>query len=270
MQLPGGVWQDLERKRSFSFAPITGQLAFNIAEITEQGGKIPETIDQVLNVALRELAGEAATLSRVATLCIGDRQFLMRELLLRFGDSQKWYSLKCCECEQIFDFEIDLVKLPVYEGSKDYPFVKILLRGSEAVFRLPNGSDQVLLTNCPAVQAQTSILINCLQADSVQTDVAVFIAGLSDTEKEKIEAAMDAASPAVVTDVQATCLDCKSDNRLYIDPYELLQRGYGDLLAQVHRIATSYHWSEQQILALAIHRREHYLKMIEADRGMIQ
>lgn len=37
------------------------------------------------------------------------------------------------------------------------------------------------------------------------------------------------------------------------------------LLAEVHRLARIYHWSESQILKLSLRRRLDYLMLIDAD-----
>ena len=47
-------------------------------------------------------------------------------------------------------------------------------------------------------------------------------------------------------------------------------RSPASLLADVHRLAWHYHWSEAEILALPRGRRAHYLALIDAARGMSQ
>ena len=53
-----------------------------------------------------------------------------------------------------------------------------------------------------------------------------------------------------------------------IAPYGALARTPAGLLAEVHRLAWHYHWSEAEILALPRHRRQQYLRLIDAARGM--
>ncbi|HWM92974.1 MAG TPA: hypothetical protein VN493_19580 [Thermoanaerobaculia bacterium] len=38
------------------------------------------------------------------------------------------------------------------------------------------------------------------------------------------------------------------------------------LLREVHELALRYHWSERQILGLALRRRRAYLQLMEEDR----
>jgi hypothetical protein len=46
--------------------------------------------------------------------------------------------------------------------------------------------------------------------------------------------------------------------------FELKGRAAG-LLAEVHRLARSYHWSERDILSLALDRRFAYLLLLEQE-----
>ena len=268
MLLPGGVWQDQQRKRGFQFKPNTGLLAFSIAEIAEHGYSMPQTINKILQLALAELAGEVATEARISGLCIADRQFLMRELHLHFGDDEKWYSASCQQCQESFDFELDLKVLPVVEGNEDFPFVKVELNERQAIFRLPNGGDQCALAISDEADIQAKILVSCLQQDSIREDVSSFVASLTESEIAKIESAMDKVSPGIVTEITTSCSNCEQRNVVQIEPYQLLHRGYGSLLADIHRIAKAYHWTEQDILALSGGRRAFYLAMIDIDRGM--
>jgi hypothetical protein len=72
----------------------------------------------------------------------------------------------------------------------------------------------------------------------------------------------------MVTEVQATCPHCAGQTAIAIDPYRCLGNLEGGLLLQVHTLATTYHWSEAQILALPRQRRLRYLQMID-DAGQV-
>jgi len=268
MLLPGGLWHKGQRKREFSFKPVTGALEFGIAEIAAQGFGVPEAVNKVLQLALAELAGEFPTEQRLAELCIADRQFLMRELQLHLGDNETWYSQTCRHCSESFDFELDLRALPVAEGNEHYPFVEVELDKLEVRLRLPTGRDQAILADKEEVEIPAVLLKLCLLSQTKEFDVDAFVAKLSEAEVAAIEEAMEQASPGIVTDIQVCCSNCRTNNPVYLDPYRLLNRGYGNLLAEIHCLARAYHWTEQQILALPAQRRAAYLAMIDADRGM--
>jgi hypothetical protein len=82
------------------------------------------------------------------------------------------------------------------------------------------------------------------------------------------DAALEAVAPGVINQVQAECPECGASNSVDLDPYRVLARRSDDLLRQVHRIATHYHWSEAEILAMPRMRRQRYLDLIDRARGM--
>lgn len=45
----------------------------------------------------------------------------------------------------------------------------------------------------------------------------------------------------------------------------------GNLVAEIHTLASRYHWTERDILALRLNRRRAYLALIEqeADRALV-
>jgi hypothetical protein len=67
--------------------------------------------------------------------------------------------------------------------------------------------------------------------------------------------------------VQATCPDCggRLDCSLDVVSFVLeeIRRRARRLLREVHVIASAYHWSESEILALPEERRRRYLSLIE-------
>jgi hypothetical protein len=64
--------------------------------------------------------------------------------------------------------------------------------------------------------------------------------------------------------VQATCPACGIVHDIAIDPYVFLAWPLAqDLFHEVHLLASTYHWSELEILALPQHRRRRYLKLID-------
>ena len=262
MQLPGGLWHDNRRRRDFRFKPVTGALSFAIAELGAAGAELPETVDAVLCEALANLGGMPPSVELVSTLCVADRQYLMRQLQLHMGDKPIWHSAECRHCRQPFDFELDLANLPVVEGNADYPFVDVALGDDQMRFRLPSGADQQALALVEQDAATAVILDRCMVEGNLPVDA------LDDAQVAQIEQAMDDAAPGIVTELSVTCAHCGEANGIYLDPYQLLNRGYGSLLQEVHTLASNYHWSERDILDMPAARRAMYLKLIDAARGM--
>jgi hypothetical protein len=261
MQLPGGVVENGLRRRDWAFRPVSGALELALAEAGESAASTPAAVTQVLAAALEHVAGEAATLPRVAGLCVADRQFLMRELDRHLGNARGWYEAICGQCHERFDFHIDYVGLPVQEARGEYPLARVDVNGRRLAFRLPTGADQETLAGLPEAEAAPWLLrqLVCTPDD---------IGPLSADEIVAIEVALEAVAPAVVVRVRSTCPECGTDNDVELNPYPVLTRHGDALLAEVHSIASHYHWSEAEILAMPRARRLRYLNLIDRARGM--
>jgi hypothetical protein len=96
-----------------------------------------------------------------------------------------------------------------------------------------------------------------------------WVASLKAADLAQVEAALESVAPEVTTAVQAACPECRQTHDLGIDPYFCLNHRHEDIMAQVHLIATVYHWSEAEILSLPKPRRRRYLQLIDRSRGLI-
>jgi hypothetical protein len=85
-----------------------------------------------------------------------------------------------------------------------------------------------------------------------------------------IEATLAGADPLVDFRLAIACPACGTSARYELDLQELalarLRATHTDLLRCVHRLASAYHWTEEQILAVPPSRRRAYLAMIEDAR----
>ncbi|ABI57102.1 hypothetical protein ACN2MM_09520 [Alkalilimnicola ehrlichii MLHE-1] len=261
-RLPGGLLEAGERRRDFRFKPVDGALEMALLEAARTAPSTPAAVTAVLATALEALAGGPASTERVRRLCVADRQHLMRALAVHFGERHAWMSARCAGCGEAFDFQLDLACLPTDPAGPTFPEVAVDWQGRNWRFRLPNGADQESLAEAGDVEA---LLQRCLLAPS-----GADVAELGEAGHEAVDRAMDAVSPGVVSQAQAPCPHCEHDNRVVLNPYSLLGRAPDSLLAQVHNLATHYHWSEREILDLPRERREAYLRLIDRARGMTQ
>lgn len=262
MQLPGGLIEKGKRQRQYRFRPVSGALELALTETAEVAASIPEAVTRMLALALQELGGEPANEERAASLCVADRQFLMRELDRYLGFDGGWFHADCAACTARFDFHLRYEELPVQEAGPGFPLATIEWQGRALRFRLPTGRDQETLARIPDGQARSWLLqqLSCEPEQLIAVDATLV---------DSVEAALETMAPAVVVQVQAQCPECGAGAAVELDPYRALLRQSDDLLAQVHRIALHYHWSEAEILGLPHTRRQRYLEMIDRSRGMM-
>lgn len=261
MQLPGGLVKGGIRCRQWSFNPVSGALELALAEVADRAASTPLAVTRVLSAALQHLGGEPADEERVAGLCVGDRQFLMRALEQHLGCSGGWFHADCTACGSRFDFQLDYADLPVQEAGSGYPLARIRWQGDELHFRLPTGEDQARLAEVPDGEAQTWLLRQLVQEPRLPDPV-------DEQLIREVEEALEAVAPSIITRIQAGCPDCGTANTVELDPYRVLGRRSDELLLQVHQLASHYHWSEAEILGLPRDRRLHYLDLIDRSRGM--
>jgi hypothetical protein len=262
MQLPGGLVEGEKRQRQYLFWPVSGALELALAETAETAASIPEAVTRILALALQELGGQPVDEERAASLCVADRQFLMRRLEQHLGFSGGWFHADCTACGARFDFHLNYAELPVQEAGADYPWATVDHQGRTLRFRLPTGRDQERLTRIPDERACSWLLrqLACAPEPLGEVDASLV---------DSVETALEAVAPAVVVQVQACCPECGANTAVDLDPYRVVRRQSEDLLHQVHRIALHYHWSEAEILGLPHSRRQRYLEMIDRSRGMV-
>ena len=73
MQLPGGVWEDSERRTEASLRTVTGEVELALAACAGIEDPV-ERVTATLHAALATVGGEPATRERVMALCVDDRR----------------------------------------------------------------------------------------------------------------------------------------------------------------------------------------------------
>lgn len=261
MRLPGGVWRDGALHRDFAFRPLNGEVELAIAE-SGVAQNPPAGVTAVLAAALAEVGGERATPEVVRGLAVGDRQFLVRRLAVRLDRDGMWLTSGCASCASSFDVYVQQSALPVKEAAEGYPFATVATARGSLRFRVPNGGDQEAIAGLDGEEAVTELLRRC-SADG---------SGAGEPGWEEIaaiDAALEAVAPEVGLGLLAVCPECGTEQEIAVDPYLCLTQAGSELFAEIHTLASFYHWSEAESLALPVHRRRLYLKLIDRGRGMM-
>jgi hypothetical protein len=267
VKLPGGIRIDGALKRNFRFKPVTGSLEIALSESAGEDGNTPARITAILCEALAELGDSAVSLSSVRNLSVGDRQYLMSRLATHIDDQLIWLTAECGRCRELFDVSMRFADLPVKEAGADYPETTVVTDYGRLRVRVPTGADQEAIA---AVEDEAEALKLLLQRiiSFDESSRAVDAGRLSKAEIDTIETRVEAMAPEIATHLQTRCPGCETENQVPISSYAALQRPAGDLYAEIHRLASTYHWSEAGILELPRARRQLYLQLIDESRGM--
>lgn len=286
--LPGGRHTPAGLLRRVRLAPATGELELLLADAAIQPQPWSEFGPRLLSLACSDADGTPWREADAAALCLGDRQFLLLRLAAALWGEQTWLNADCQHCGARFDLPLDRRAVPVHPAGASYPWVDLRLPGSETPLRLrlPDATDEQALAIGAGPQAARAAggaaalgldrPEDLVSAASLVQRCLVEVDGRPPTGDEAlrwdvealaaIDAAMDAVAPAVADVLLTTCPACDHTQQLRFDLLPLSGHG-DDLLAQIHRLASHYHWSEPEIVALPRARRQRYLAMIDAARG---
>jgi len=161
------------------------------------------------------------------------------------------------ECQAPMEVELDLMALRSETLVDSFCFGPA--PGVELEMRVPTGRDQLRY----AQQLGEDPLE--LARELVESGGAAF-------EREwlpQLEAALREQDPLTALELVAVCPTCGQQSSIEFDLEAFLlrqlERCQRELLDAVHRIASAYHWSEAEILALPEHRRTWYLDRIDRE-----
>jgi hypothetical protein len=267
MELPGGIKTDGVLRRSFRFKPVTGDFEMMAGEGARDTGSLPARVTAVLSAALAELGGAPASVPAVRSLCVGDRQFLMARLAAHIEDQDIWLTGECHSCKELFDAPLRYSGLPVKPAGPEFPETTVETGLGCLRVRVPTGADQEAVAAAADETAALNLLLQRLLS-TVDPSGAIDIERLSAGDIAAVEARLEAMAPEIAARLQTRCPSCGAENQLQISPYTFLQRPVGDIYGEIHRLASTYHWSENDILALPRARRRIYLQLIDQSRGM--
>jgi len=204
-------------------------------------------------------------------LTVGDREALLLQVRrIAFGDELHGVT-RCPACRTLLDLDLkisDLLvsgshdSLPEYEMNTDWNAASF-----HVAFRLPVGADQEGAASQPTVDAGAAWIMrqtvrrascNGERIDNIPSPVV-----------EELSARMAELDPQAEVVLQPQCVACGTRFSSFFDAAhylfeELTARGQ-ELLRDVHRLASQYHWSESSIFALPRMRRRSYIAFLEEE-----
>jgi hypothetical protein len=269
VELPGGIWSGGRLQRGFRFHPLNGAVEIALTEVAEDGqpATLPEQVSRMLAAALAEVGGAPPTSQHVHQLSVGDRHFLLRQIAAQLGPELLWLTARCVRCGQPFDVSYRHADVPVKPASAPYPSARVETSIGSLLARVPTGEDQVALARCAQESACLGELLRRILTHA-EDDREVDSGLLTVDDLRIIEQTVEAMAPEVTSACQTTCPSCGAENSVPLDLYAWFDDRTSDLYAEIHALASSYHWHEAEILALPRARRHIYLALLDRSRGM--
>ncbi len=269
IRLPGGLLCDDTLEREVRFRLITGGVEMSIAEAMNRIEDTPTFVTGVLTQAVHSIGDRLSTEGAIWHLCIADRQYLMMRLAGLLHQRFRWLTFTCNDCGLPFDLRIDRENIPVKEAAAGFPHATVQLAGQVVRLHVPTGSDQQQISGMATERAVRGLVSSCIESIDGGTSQESFVDGLTPTEIEQIDQALEQISPAVATGIQTDCPICHETQIVHLDPYQGEGSGIDGLYDEVHQLALHYHWDEETILNLPRFRRRRYLGLIERSLGMV-
>ncbi|NIR30217.1 MAG: hypothetical protein GWN84_13085 [Gammaproteobacteria bacterium] len=174
-------------------------------------------------------------------------------------------TLRCPQCADALELAVPCAML-LHEAQRSESEIEVALDAARSVrVRRPTGADQrVWRTRAYSNEdeAAAAVLHSLTAPAGAHSD-------LDAADLERISDAMNAFDPLASFQITTVCPSCGAEATLPVDlEAALLMRlraRQRALLAQVHRLAAAYGWTEEQVLAIPAHRREQYLLLVEQE-----
>lgn len=192
---------------------------------------------------------------RAAQIITADRDRLLATLHRALYGPRIESTLSCTQCNEKFDLNFSLDDLlhhyrPTAAKSRTYAAAPGI------TFRLPTGEDELLTDGLPPAQAEKILLQRCL------------VEGNPETDNGTVQQKMAEVAPVINLKMEACCPECGHRQHVQFDIQSFfltkLKQERATLLREVHCIASQYHWSQQEILALPRSIRKQYAAFIQS------
>jgi hypothetical protein len=260
MRLPGAGTDDV-----VELAPITGRI--------ERALYSPDTTDTVarrvtsaLALAVMSVGGRDVDETHARAMSSGQRRWLLRAVLVAAGLRSEWLTRACGSCGAPFDVLVEHDRLLDAPVAHDHPVRTVTSAAGRMHVRVPTGQDEEAIAT--ADDPGAALLARCV-APADGSGGLLDVTRLDAATTQAVDEAIEDLGPRVVVELATRCPACGVDEVLSVDPYDVVGRGDDALVADVHRLARAYHWSEEDVLALPVTRRRRYLAHVDRDRGFV-
>ncbi len=278
--LTGAYWKGSASFREAQLRPLNGS---DEAFLFEAGESISPAARATALLArcMVRLGDEQVSPGLVRSLTVGDREALLLHLWrITFGER-----LPCVfvcpldQCGEKMDLELKVadILLPAYAGPRPRYEIALDCRDARYLvrFRLPTGADQEIAAEralTSASEAERQLLIACVEqvsrVDSGPLDANHWPEEIADS----LDREMAALDPQAVIVMQIQCPSCGGAFLAEFDAeaflYQEVKARLPHLYREIHQIASSYHWSEAEILAMSPKKRGVYLRMLAGEEAL--
>ena len=176
-------------------------------------------------------------------LSVVDRAAALFSVAFRFGTWPARFVCKCTACGAGNELRVAPEEF-AYTTAKAY-----LVHQDKADLMQPNGYHECLIETGEVLAARDLLLTG------------------PEPEDETAFQTLAEAGPDFAASLLYKCMACGAENHFWFDPLGWIANHLRGLLQEVHELARTYGWTEDQILALPQVRRKAYIRLIAEGQG---
>ena len=231
----------------------------------------PALVTDVLECCTTTPHGKRPDRDFLWTLTVGTRIEWLLRLIAIDGAFDAPLPVRCRHetCGETVGVELSLAELLAIQ-SESTQFITVDCGSERLDLRKPTGLDQGVWatqefsTERAAIESMVQTLIVCDKPDALSLD---------DESLFAIDRLMQEQDGLVNFSLEMICPCCERNTKFDMDLQEFalerLQQSQQRLLTSVHQLARHYHWTEQEIFAVPSWRRNHYLKLLAKEEGLV-
>jgi hypothetical protein len=245
----------------------------------------PASLNELLSELLVDIPGAAIRPGHLSAASVGDRDLLVAALYTQcFGDNVESQVL-CTECGGAFEIrfslaeEIAIATHAAEETAQREPAVGPDAEGFYRLpiglsFRLPTVADECELRAVPPKHRREALLARCVRTNEGGAPARAGAEGNGDgggaLDVPAVERAMAARDPGASPTLAVPCALCRAPQVIDLDIVEFflatVAREMPLLAREIHSLASTYHWSFQEIASLSRRQRHTQVELIEIER----
>jgi hypothetical protein len=237
----------------------------------------PRLVTEILSACMFDKDALPLDTANVWKLSISRRIACLLRLAAMGDDFSGQVTVQCpgVDCGQVVEMDLPIPEILALQQRVEERALLELRDGPEPVrLRRPTGVDQIrwrgksFLDPEDAREAMVSNLISgpddCA-GESTGGTCAISRVDFTDSLESKLEE----FDPLTAFSIRIHCPNCAVETDFAVDlegfALKALEKTQQRLMRDVHRMASTYHWSEEEIFRLSPQRRERYLKLIEEE-----
>ncbi len=212
-------------------------------------------------------AGSGISADLFYELSVSKRLECLLVLAAKSSGTALSFPFRCAGCGLELELELTLDEIAEQQREADLiETVEVMIRDKIFTIRKPTGRDQESWSGRVFADEKAAIgaMIGTLMTMPGEWET------LEAADLDRINEALDEADPLVNFLCRVACADCGEPNEFLIDLCDtalgILARLQKQLIVMVHKLASHYHWSEEEIFAVPHWRRLAYLDLIAAGR----